>query len=392
MGFRTVRFAASDEVVAMPEITIETKNTFVHFAARDPLARRQTCSGALFSLRSESESPTRRQARAVTCQPQVVVPDRRSSCSRSSCSSEDASPCFSARRSSFCTDTPTASERCVTPASFTCGLSQRCVPLDLSRCAPDAWCPSPQTPLQVPYAAYQLQAPLASPRTDQWGMQGQQTPPFAPMQMLCSPRGEPWGQMRCPTPPLLSPPCSPHMPVSAWAQVPAPRSDVLPQVSEKLARLQQEKKSKKQKVVLPAKESEWTLLLRHLPLDLTPDALIAELQPFLGSVDFFYLPTNFETKKNLGYAFVNFNDKRVVEAFKAFWLQTGIAESEELPVQDARVQGYAANVDRFRSSSVMAVLSQDLKPRVFVNGVQKPFPEPAKRLPHIGNRFRPTGE
>jgi len=191
----------------------------------------------------------------------------------------------------------------------------------------------------------------------------------APMQM--SP------QMQSVAPPL-SPPCSPRVPVQ-FTQGWQPLHEEKPK-----------KKSKKSKVVLPAKENEWTLLLRHLPLDFTPDSLLDELEGFLQYIDFYYLPTNFETRKNLGYAFVNFCDKAAAARFKAFWEQSGIPELDDMPVQEARMQGQAANVESFRNSSVMAVLSEELKPRVFVNGVQQPFPEPAKKLPPVGQRFRPT--
>merc|ERR1719321_1236416 len=151
------------------------------------------------------------------------------------------------------------------------------------------------------------------------------------------------------------------------------------------------KNSKKSKPVVPARENECTLLLRHVPLDYTPDSLLDELEGFLQFIDFYYLPVNFETRNNLGYAFVNFCDKGAAARFKVFWEQSGIPESDEMPVQEARIQGYATNVDRFRNSSVMGVLSEERKPRVFCKGVQQVFPQPARELPPVGPRFRPTG-
>jgi len=151
-------------------------------------------------------------------------------------------------------------------------------------------------------------------------------------------------------------------------------------------------RSRRQKVVLPAQPHELTLMLRHLPLALTPDELLAEFTEFLPAIDFYYLPTNFETRKNLGYAFLNFTDRAAAARFCDYWKASGIPESDDICVQDARVQGFAENVERFRNSSVMAVLSQDLKPKIFLNGVQKPFPAAGKPLPPVGLRFRPTGQ
>ena len=152
------------------------------------------------------------------------------------------------------------------------------------------------------------------------------------------------------------------------------------------------KRVRKAKVAPAAQDGEVTLMLRHLPTKYTPSELLKEFESFLPHITFFYLPTNFETKKNLGYAFLNFNDQTAADEFSAFWPTTGIPESEESPVEEARVQGFEANVARFRNSSVMAVLPDEAKPYIFTNGVQEAFPEPEKELPGIGPRFRPTGE
>jgi hypothetical protein len=146
----------------------------------------------------------------------------------------------------------------------------------------------------------------------------------------------------------------------------------------------------KGKPCIPAKANECTLMLRHLPLDLTPGALLAELTAFIPHIDFYYLPTNFETKNNLGYAFLNFTDKAVASKFTKQWLLRGLAELEELAVVEARVQGFAENVNRFRNSSVMPMLTGEFKPRIFDRGVPKPFPASDKAVPAVGSRFKPT--
>lgn len=150
------------------------------------------------------------------------------------------------------------------------------------------------------------------------------------------------------------------------------------------------RRSRRAKPMPVAQAYEQTLMLRFLPIKLTPDELLAEFEAFLPFIDFYYLPTNFETKNNLGYAFLNFVDREAARRFAVFWDASGVPE-EPGSVTDARVQGFAANVERFRSSSVMAVLTADRKPRIFFRGVQQPFPDADQQLPPVGPRFRPTG-
>jgi len=165
-------------------------------------------------------------------------------------------------------------------------------------------------------------------------------------------------------------------------------------------RLFQEKekrtRTRKVKVDTPlAEANEITLMVRHLPLHYTPTELLQEVEAFIPSIDFFYLPTNFESKNNLGYAFFNFDDKAAAQRFEEFWLASGISEEndpadpEDEIVQVSRMQGFAANVERFRNSSVMEVLPEHLKPRIWKNGVSLPFPSADKARP-AGPRFRPT--
>lgn len=145
----------------------------------------------------------------------------------------------------------------------------------------------------------------------------------------------------------------------------------------------------------PAEANEMTLMVRHLPLHYSPTELLQEVEAFLPNIDFFYLPTNFESKNNLGYAFLNFDDKAAAQRFEEFWLASGISEGndpadpEDEIVQISRVQGWAANVERFRNSSVMEVLPEENKPRIWKSGMALPFPSADKARP-VGPRFRPT--
>merc|ERR1719473_1572883 len=84
-----------------------------------------------------------------------------------------------------------------------------------------------------------------------------------------------------------------------------------------------------------AKANEVTLMVRFLPYHYSPAALLQDVQAFLPNIDLFYLPTKFETKQNLGFAFFNFDDKAAAERFEEFWAASGISEkdAEETVIQ-----------------------------------------------------------
>jgi len=182
---------------------------------------------------------------------------------------------------------------------------------------------------------------------------------FAPFVDPVSPSCSPAVRPAFAPSPRLAP--SPHL-------APEPEVEHFPAVWQPLdAESEQEKAPKKRSrrskaPPPPPTDVEVTLMLRHLPLDYSPDGLLAELKDYVPDLDFFYLPTNFETKKNLGYAFVNFTDKVAAKSFAAFWEQSGVPESDDEPVQEARVQGYAANVERFRHSSSCRYCRPSLSP------------------------------
>jgi hypothetical protein len=165
---------------------------------------------------------------------------------------------------------------------------------------------------------------------------------------------------------------------------------------------QQQEAPKKQQVKEAPTESsstfgdDITLMLRNLPNKINQTKLLSRLQNYRNKIDFLYLPTDFENKCNLGYAFINFVDGAAAARFKAEFNDKklpGCRRSHKvLAVQPARVQGVSANVRRFRNSSVMGVLSEDEKPMLFKEGVQIPFPMPDGPLPPVGPRYPREGE
>jgi hypothetical protein len=139
-----------------------------------------------------------------------------------------------------------------------------------------------------------------------------------------------------------------------------------------------------------------TLMLRNLPNKINQTKLLSRLQNYRNKIDFLYLPTDFDNKCNLGYAFINFVDGAAAARFKAEFNDKklpGCRRSHKvLAVQPARVQGVSANVRRFRNSSVMGVLSEEEKPMLFKDGIQIPFPMPDGPLPPVGPRYPREGE
>lgn len=102
-----------------------------------------------------------------------------------------------------------------------------------------------------------------------------------------------------------------------------------------------------------------TMMLRNIPNECTRDQLfeLLENHGFKGKIDFIYLPINFSTDRNFGYAFLNF---RTVEGATAFnQAFNGAQVSVRMPmfnsdkvckVVPAAIQGWEANMRKLRSS------------------------------------------
>jgi len=139
------------------------------------------------------------------------------------------------------------------------------------------------------------------------------------------------------------------------------------------------------------KNADYTIMLRNIPNKYTQDMLLEHLNKYRDTMDFVYLPTDFKKKCNLGYAFINFSDMNSADAFTNEFQGSKLPlfshSPKTLAVTKARVQGLKSNIKRFRSSSVMGVLSEDAKPMLFQDGVRVPFPSPLRQLPPVGPRY-----
>ncbi|KAF4690727.1 hypothetical protein FOZ60_016926 [Perkinsus olseni] len=138
-----------------------------------------------------------------------------------------------------------------------------------------------------------------------------------------------------------------------------------------------------------------TLMLRNIPYKYNRDDLVVELQNRLpvGSFDFVYLPMDFRSTGNFGYAFVNMTAPTFVEDFYTAFngtylacpgLQQLVALPVRLPLPEYR--GFDANISRLLKSPIWAApnafdtvgstLMELALPAIFTNGVQQPFPRP----------------
>merc|ERR1719422_2691630 len=126
-----------------------------------------------------------------------------------------------------------------------------------------------------------------------------------------------------------------------------------------------------------------TTMLRNIPQRFDRELLLEHLisNGFGGAFDFVYMPNDFSTGVNLGYAFINFVSEDVYMQFKLMY--AGVKLAEESPkvceVCDAKVQGKSQNVDFYRNSTVMN-MDPLYHPVLFENGVRQPFPLPTRQL------------
>lgn len=136
-----------------------------------------------------------------------------------------------------------------------------------------------------------------------------------------------------------------------------------------------------------------TVMLRNIPLKYNREALLADLDSrgFGCTYDFFYLPIDFHTGNNVGYAFINFDSEMTVARFRVTYdgLQLSADSAKICQVSDAKAQGKHKNVDQYRNSSVMN-MEDRYQPVVFENGVRQPFPPPTRSLKPVKPRARPV--
>jgi len=130
-----------------------------------------------------------------------------------------------------------------------------------------------------------------------------------------------------------------------------------------------------------------TVMMRNIPGEYTRDDLLGLLDQhrFSGLFDLVYLPVDFRTELNHGYAFINFTTTENAERFRDHFVgfSDWLVPSEricEVSWSD-QSQGTDENVRRYRDSPMMhASVDDRFKPVLFHDGQRIPFPKPTKKI------------
>lgn len=128
-----------------------------------------------------------------------------------------------------------------------------------------------------------------------------------------------------------------------------------------------------------------TLMLKVLPRQYNRDMLIELLRSegFLQHCNFLYLPMNFKSSQNVGYAFLNITCKEqtnrffdVFDGFRNWAVDSDLAST----VWWSDTKGLSDNIERYRNSPMMRDDVPDMfKPILLSGGRRVAFPSPTKQ-------------
>merc|ERR1719379_690789 len=130
-----------------------------------------------------------------------------------------------------------------------------------------------------------------------------------------------------------------------------------------------------------------TAMMRNIPPEYTRTKLLelVDSAGFTATYDLVYLPIEFRSETNLGYAFINFTKHedadKFKEKFQGFkdWYVTSDKVCE-VGWSDV-IQGTADHIERYRNSPVMhESVPDEFKPALFKDGVRQSFPAPTKKI------------
>mmetsp|Transcript_57363 Transcript_57363/g.134496 ORF Transcript_57363/g.134496 Transcript_57363/m.134496 type:complete len:428 (-) Transcript_57363:154-1437(-) len=119
-----------------------------------------------------------------------------------------------------------------------------------------------------------------------------------------------------------------------------------------------------QPVGAPAGPTHTTVMLRNIPNRYTRDMLVNRLdEKFKFDYDFVYLPIDFNSKCNVGYAFINFRTPHACQLFTQEFHNVrtkhclpGFSSQKICEVSPARVQGRDANMENLRDEKFIEKL------------------------------------
>ena len=113
-----------------------------------------------------------------------------------------------------------------------------------------------------------------------------------------------------------------------------------------------------------------TLMVRNIPRYLTQKQFLsaADFSAFLPHMNFFYLPADVGSGKNMGYAFINFENPESALLFKLVFHNKTINlnhKTAHLTVTYATIQGLDKNIEHLQSShSIQRIRNHDFLPLV----------------------------
>jgi len=138
----------------------------------------------------------------------------------------------------------------------------------------------------------------------------------------------------------------------------------------------------------PQQEWRTTVMLRDVPESYTRADLLKVLdrEGFFGRFDFAYLPIDFKSHNNLGYALINMvtttEALRLFKHFEGFCNWGACLSSKTCSVQWCNPhQGLEVHVERYRNSPVMhESVSPEWQPLLLSRGVPVAFPPPTMKI------------
>lgn len=124
-----------------------------------------------------------------------------------------------------------------------------------------------------------------------------------------------------------------------------------------------------------------TVMVRNIPTRFTSVSFLRILDEcgFRNSFNFFYLPMDFRTGKNMGYCFLNFANFSVTVMFASLFHGRRLrmtTSTKVIEISPSRRQGLLENVALFKASDLLGSLSlPHFKPLVMVAGSLRPLSE-----------------
>ena len=124
-----------------------------------------------------------------------------------------------------------------------------------------------------------------------------------------------------------------------------------------------------------------TVMVRNIPTRYTSVGLIEVLKEhgFDKTFDFLYLPMDFRTRKNVGYAFLNFVHPdyvgKFVSQFQGLQLRANTSQ-KMLEIVPSRRQGFLENIGVFGASELLTTTNSQnpfFKPLVMIEGELVPL-------------------